>query len=192
MGWVAVAPDQGVIYARMTRGRHLYKGVFYVRNGTTEVGTMEQLERAAPTLARAVLPEQFSPPTSEGFRGRSADLEELQVLLSARRGIVVVDGISGIGKTALLAAFAASLVDRPVCWMECTAEASFGNLIETFGSVARAKGLHPLADAFEDPHARSQRGCSAAPPHSPAATFFSFSTTTTSSPIRSSIGSYFE
>jgi ATP/maltotriose-dependent transcriptional regulator MalT len=153
MGWVAVAPDRGVVYARMAPGRHLYRGVFYVRNGTaTEVGTIEQLDRAAPALAHAVLPEQFSPPTSEGFRGRSADLEELQVLLSARRGIVIVDGISGIGKTALLAAFAASLVDRPVCWMECTAEASFGNLIEAFGSVARAKGLHPLADAFEDPH----------------------------------------
>jgi hypothetical protein len=65
IGWVAVAPDQGVIYARMAPGRHLYKGVFYVRNGTaTEVGTIEQLERAAPALARAVLPEQFSPPTA--------------------------------------------------------------------------------------------------------------------------------
>ena len=150
MGWVATAPDHGVVYARMGRGRHLYKGVFYVRNGTaTETATIEQLDRAAPPIGRAVLPEQFAPPTSEGFRGRETDLEALRTLLSARRGIVIVDGISGIGKTALLAAFAAS-VERLVCWLECTAETSFGNLIEAFGAVARARGLHPLANAFDD------------------------------------------
>jgi MoxR-like ATPase len=103
------------------------KGVFYVRNGTaTEPGTIAQLDRATPASARAVLPEQFAPPNAEGFRGRLADLAELRALLAARRGIVIVDGISGIGKTALLAAFAASLEERPVCWMECTAETSFG------------------------------------------------------------------
>ncbi len=97
MGWVRTAPNRGVVYARMSRGRHLYKGVFYVRNGTaTEVGTIAQLDRASPPIAHAVLPEQFTPPTAEGFRGRHADLEELRSLLSARRGIVIVDGISGI------------------------------------------------------------------------------------------------
>jgi hypothetical protein len=81
MGWVPTAPDQGVVYASMTRGRHLYKGVFYVRNGTaTEVGTIAQLDRATSATARAALPEQFAPPTAEGFRGRLADLPELRAL----------------------------------------------------------------------------------------------------------------
>ena len=75
-----------------------------------------------------------------------------------------------------------------MCWMECTAESSFGNLIEAFAAVARANGVHPLAGAFEDPHgaldARLQR-CAAALAR--ARSFFSW-TTTISSLIRSFTG----
>lgn len=92
---------------------HLYKGVFYVRNDTTtEAWTMEQLDRTAPAASSAVLPEQFAPPPAEGFRGRHRS-EGTSVLAHERRGIVIVDGISGIGKTALLVAFTGSIGERP-------------------------------------------------------------------------------
>ena len=67
--------------------------------------------------------------------------------------VIVLEGISGIGKTALAARFASS---APHCgyepfWLDCRSDTSFNSVTSALASFAQSSGHDGLAQALEDP-----------------------------------------
>lgn len=85
-------------------------------------------------------------PQVEGFVGREAQLE----LLGGPERVVVVDGMPGIGKTALVAAFVRRATDpSQVFWHSFRGLESLGWLVNRFGVFLSQHGNRTLLHAIE-------------------------------------------
>lgn len=109
-----------------------------------------------PTVA-PMAPLRPPPPPPAPFVGRATDLAALVAQLD-ERGVAVLTGVTGAGKTALLAALAAQ-VRRPVEWIEVYAGLSDGSEA-LFWQVTR-----PLADLRPEPWQMLHQLAQATPPY---------------------------
>lgn len=121
------------------------RGLRYVRVGPTT--RVDDIGLTKEALTAPI------PPRLEKFRGRERELSHLQQnVLRGSAPIIVVGGISGIGKTAL-AARLASLIEADgyrVFWRECHPETTLDVVTLELGRVARASGDLGLADVLEE------------------------------------------
>ena len=121
------------------------RGLRYVRVGPTT--RVDDIGLTKEALTAPI------PPRLEKFRGREPELSHLrQNVLHGSVPIIVVGGISGIGKTAL-AARLASLIEADgyrVFWRECHPETTLDVVTLELGRVARASGDLGLADVLEE------------------------------------------
>lgn len=137
-----------IVWARMTAqpGQTcLVRGIRYIRVGPTTRSDHGGLTREA-LVSRL-------PPLVDRFRGRDPELKRLhhEVIRGSSR-LILIEGISGIGKTAL-AAKLAQLVEgdgRRIFWLDCHRETSFEDLTLELGRVARANGELALADLLDE------------------------------------------
>jgi len=95
----------------------------------------------------------FSPPPTRGFKGRSNELERLGTFLDNENiSMVVIEGISGIGKTALSAHFASTIKkqDYRSFWLDCREDTSLDSIASALAAFARDNNDELLADLLED------------------------------------------
>jgi tetratricopeptide (TPR) repeat protein len=164
IGKLQLGKDLFIVYAKVPRSAtvpYLYQGKFFIRVGssTQEASGGDELITLLKNLGSVVpnpsrLPAAlFFPPPSKGFKGRSKELERLEVLLAKKSvAIVIIEGISGIGKTALSSQFA-STVDRfgyRAFWLDCRPETSFDSIISALAAFERHHKNAWLADILED------------------------------------------
>jgi len=93
------------------------------------------------------------PPKPKLFKGRKVELGRLtDYLTNDNISIVVIEGISGIGKTALAARFAASVdkVKYKTFWLDCHQETTLDFITLQLARFARNNGDHAAADLLED------------------------------------------
>jgi tetratricopeptide (TPR) repeat protein len=93
-------------------------------------------------------------PTSKGFRGREEELRRLQhYFQDPNVTIVVIEGISGIGKSALVKHFASTATASTyLCfWFDCRDETTLDSLAWELTKFARSHGLEQLTSALESP-----------------------------------------
>jgi hypothetical protein len=93
-------------------------------------------------------------PTSKGFRGREEELRRLgRYFEDANVSIVVIEGISGIGKSALVKHFASTATATTyMCfWFDCRTETTLDSLAWELTKFARNHGLEQLTRALEAP-----------------------------------------
>jgi tetratricopeptide (TPR) repeat protein len=103
----------------------------------------------APALADKIATRL---PGSKGFRGRAEELERLGTHLSnADVSIIVIEGISGIGKSALTKHFASAIAAKIyLCfWYDCRIETTLDSLAWELTKFARSHSLDPLAMMLE-------------------------------------------
>ena len=95
----------------------------------------------------------FSPPPTRGFKGRTKELERLTTLLNSKTvSMIVIEGISGIGKTALSAHFAAKTRQQEYTpfWVDCREDTSFDSVASALATFARSDKNDLLANLLED------------------------------------------
>lgn len=161
---VALETGQVVVYARIesTRGRlYMHKGRVYTRVGSTnsevsredELRTLLEAQSDRPDVSNAHTSAIFQPPPVRAFKGRASESAILDGYLSAPSArVLAIEGISGIGKTALAARFAETAQVRgyAVFWYECREDSS----VDAFGSAlrqfAQSIGNAALTSALED------------------------------------------
>jgi len=93
------------------------------------------------------------PPLAKGFKGRADELQRLtSYLLSETVSVVIIEGISGVGKTTLAAYFASMLTDYEyrAFWIDCREDTSVDSICWYLATFARSNGDHNLADIIED------------------------------------------
>lgn len=164
IGKLQLGKDQFVVFARVPKSRtvpFLYQGKFFIRVGscTEEASGGDELVRLLKNFGTSIAGNAptpvalFSPPPSKGFRGRSKELERLDSLLTKKTiAVIIVEGISGIGKSAL-AAYFASTVHRHqyhAFWMDCRPDTSCDSVISALALFERHNGNAALADILED------------------------------------------
>ena len=112
----------------------------------------EEAAAATPEMAPPVGSPSLPPPQ---LVGREAELTRLQSALDEAveggRRVVLVSGTPGIGKSALLEAFLASLAERPNVWLargQCLPQVGPGEpylpVLEAFGALCREPGAAPV------------------------------------------------
>lgn len=100
--------------------------------------------KASPSFT--IIPYQPAVPQAEEFVGREAQLE----LLAGPERVVVVDGMPGIGKTALVASHVRSTADlSQVFWHSFRGLESLGWLVNRFGVFLAQRGNRKLLQAIE-------------------------------------------
>lgn len=164
IGKLELGKDLFIVYARVpktTTVPYLYQGKFFIRVGScTEeasggdelITLLKSLGNAIPSSPRAPA-SLFYPPPSRGFRGRSKELGRLQGFLTKKSvAIIIIEGISGIGKTALSAHFASTVSrnEYRAFWMDCRPDTSFDSIISALAIFERHNGNTGLADILED------------------------------------------
>jgi hypothetical protein len=93
-------------------------------------------------------------PKSKGFRGRISELHRLKSKLNSDDiTIVVIEGISGIGKSALAKHFAATALSETSSpfWYDCHRETTLDGLTWELAKFARKQNREGAAMAFEEP-----------------------------------------
>jgi hypothetical protein len=86
------------------------------------------------------------------FLGRENDLDQLKILLAANK-LVVIEGLSGIGKTALALRYAyQSLDDYDILvWHEIQIDKSSESVLTSIASQINEQGFSTLLEAVTDP-----------------------------------------
>lgn len=150
----------------------LVRGKCHIRIGS-QSQTVEDLNEISRIYARlrgkraeegweagggpAVLFTPVAPPSGKGFKGREEQLKFLSDCLDSKEiSIVVIEGISGIGKSALAGQFAlhVSKKDYSPCWITCHPETTFDALSFELSGFARAQGFDEAADLLEESRGR--------------------------------------
>ncbi len=93
-------------------------------------------------------------PTSKGFRGRIIEIEQLHHdFENPDVSVVVIEGISGIGKSALLKRFALNLAaSSTLCfWQDCRPATTLDSISWELTKFARSLQLERLRSALEAP-----------------------------------------
>jgi tetratricopeptide (TPR) repeat protein len=160
---VAIGDDRYVVYARIQPSHYcLFEDKLYIRVGTTcqkvtdgsELRKLFGSETSGGPKAGASAPSAlFTPPPARAFKGRAHELSRLTGFLhSPNVSVVVIEGISGIGKTTLAAHFAATVAQQShsVFWLDCREDTLFDSVTSALGHFARAGGNEALADTIED------------------------------------------
>jgi tetratricopeptide (TPR) repeat protein len=161
IGRVRVGEDLYVVYARVAEAKPCsYMNRFYIRVGATsqeasheEVASLVGAGQPPRPQASQIPPVTFSPPPTRSFKGRTRELTRLTDLLNNPAvSMVVIEGISGIGKTALCARFAGELVRHEYLpfWFDCRDDTSFDSVSSALAAFARFNADDPLADCLED------------------------------------------
>lgn len=164
MGRILVDHDRFVIWTKVERQRdivYLVDGRCYLRVGPTAQAVTDS-QQLAQLLRRSTVPAErlqparslgpSLPPISKGFQGRAAELASLLPhLQSDTVSLVAIEGISGIGKTALAARFASLVADRhyKAFWVDCRRETTLDLITFRLAEFARAQGDADLADLLD-------------------------------------------
>lgn len=161
---VALPAGRAVVYARIAPAGdclYMYQGKVYSRVGSTncEVSGGEELralledQSNRPRVSTAQSSAVFDPPPVRAFKGRDSESAIFDGYMSASSArVLAIEGISGIGKTALAARFAETARARgySVFWHECREDTS----VDAFGSAlryfAQSLGNAALTSALED------------------------------------------
>jgi tetratricopeptide (TPR) repeat protein len=136
------------------------EGRCYERQGPASVPIIDNCELERLQRRRGIRPfaeprmTEVNPlPRPKGFKGRTDELRTLRSYLrNPRISIVIIEGISGIGKTALASKFAASLTkyDYFQAWIDCREETSLDSITAQMAEVCRRNGKDGAADALDD------------------------------------------
>jgi predicted ATPase/DNA-binding CsgD family transcriptional regulator len=135
------------------------------QRGYRSIAPVEDSTRPAPVASPSAAEPVVSPPVRSlspalpRLVGRDAELTRLQGALAAAleggRQMVLVTGVPGIGKSALLEAFLASLAERPDLWLargQCLPQVGPGEpylpVLEALGSLCREPGAAPVQAAL--------------------------------------------
>ncbi len=92
------------------------------------------------------------PPLSKGFKGRIDELQLLtSCLLNKTISIVIIEGISGVGKTCLAAHFASKILeyDYKAFWIDCREDTSIDTIFWNLANFAYHNGNNELANVLE-------------------------------------------
>lgn len=115
-------------------------------------------ERASQRTAIPPLPQP------KCFRGREHDVARLlEYVDSGIRTLILVEGMSGIGKTTLALRLATLLSDRGyrVCWVDCLSDTTLDEIVRALAGCARGYRDDELADLLDDlseaPDARTRQ-----------------------------------
>jgi ATP/maltotriose-dependent transcriptional regulator MalT len=146
-------PQEGLwwVYQGSTSFRHLIRQHltrYLVQTRKGPSGTHPTAEKARDEVAARI-------PRSKGFRGRATELLRLKRHLeNTDVSIVVVEGISGIGKSALAKHFASRIASTTYdCfWYDCRSETTLDFLTWELAKFARKHNYEVAARIFEEPY----------------------------------------
>ena len=159
---VILSDDITIVYARVPDSAPcLYEGKIFIRVGSSSVqasggAELESLLKNVGSFHRnsiTVPPLLFSPPPIKGFKGRTEEIKRLVSLIESNTtAIIIIEGISGIGKTALAAHLATHIKQYGYTpfWIECRADTSFDSIISALSVFAYSNGEDVLASIVED------------------------------------------
>jgi hypothetical protein len=160
---VQLSKDVFIVYVKVpSNAPCLYQGKFFIRVGSTSVeasggdeikNLMWHVEVASPRRSVIVPSTFFYPPPIRGFKGRTEELKHLTSLMGNKTvSMIVIEGISGIGKTALTAHFARTIEQKEYLpfWMDCREDTSFDTVTSALATFARNNNNDLLADLLEN------------------------------------------
>jgi Cdc6-like AAA superfamily ATPase len=112
---------------------------------------LKNLEEVSP-LKSSVPNMLFSPAPIKGFKGRAKELKRLIMFLNNKTiSIILIDGISGIGKTALAIHLADTLKQENTSfWIDCREDTSFDSITYGLAIFAKNNGNESLSNILED------------------------------------------
>lgn len=166
MGKIPIGNGKDIVWAKIpqqTDTPRLVEGRFYTRIGPTAIPVkngkelkdlLRTVDMEWPPTTRPL--ESFpliTPPKPKSFKGRNKELKRLiSYLHSDTISVVVIEGISGIGKTALAAHFAsiAQSYEYKVFWLDCRQETTVDSIVLELARFARSTGDDALAHLLED------------------------------------------
>lgn len=166
MGRFPVGSNAYLVWAKVEHQSDtliLVEGKIYTRVGPTSITVTDSTEfvrllrigpRSQEWASRFSQSSSSVLPVSKGFTGRATELKRLTTFIADPAvTVAVIGGISGIGKTALAAHFAANShgeSDYKSFWLDCRRETTFDALTSRLATFARGQGDELLADVLDD------------------------------------------
>ena len=89
----------------------------------------------------------------KGFTGRHKEIEQLeQALKNENISIIIIEGISGVGKTALSAHFALiiEVFDYKPFWLECREDTSIDSIVYKLATFAKFYGNEAISNVLDE------------------------------------------
>ena len=156
IGRLRFEPDKYVVWAEVSAQEtpRIVEGRFYKRIGSAvqPVENGEAWQRIVGTrISQPTIVTE--PPRVKGFKGRKDELQQLiDYLLDDSVTLILIEGISGVGKTALAAQLASQLevFDYQCLWVDCRTDTTLDAILWSLVALAQAQNDQVLANALAD------------------------------------------
>lgn len=127
----------------------LWMHIFDLAKNSSEISVNELVKFLASIEIKCQEYSWFKIPDLSGFRGRQDEIENINEKLQYSR-IIIITGISGIGKTSLTSKLAATLHEQRImtCWTSVNHLTTKDEIVFNIVSLLNLQGLYSLSQAI--------------------------------------------